>query len=100
MIREDGSWSGRERNCLHLGCDDGTFVDASAASGLDFIEDGRAFAVADYDGDGDPDILLRNRNGPRLMVLRNRFNAGNSTVWLHLTAVRGNRQAIGARVEL
>jgi len=100
FIREDGSWSGSERNCFHLACDDGSFADASAASGLDFIEDGRAFAVIDYDGDGDPDLLLRQRNGPRLRVLRNVFRSGNRSLWLHLSARSGNRDAVGARVEL
>ncbi len=105
MIREDGSWSGRERNCLLAGCDDGTFTDVSAASGIDFIEDGRAFAVLDHDGDGDLDILLRSRNGPRLRVLRNRLDAQAidaraRAVAFHLTGVKSNRDAVGARIEM
>ncbi len=100
MIREDGSWSGRERNCLLVGCDDGTFADASAASGIDFIEDGRAFAVLDHDGDGDLDIFLRSRNGPRLRLLRNRLNAGGRALAFHLTGSRCTRDAVGARIEI
>ena len=36
MIREDLSWGGRERNCLHVGGSDGTFANISAASGVDY----------------------------------------------------------------
>ncbi len=78
MIREDGSWSGRERNCLHLRCDGDRFVDVSFAGGVDFIEDGRAFAVLDIEGDGDPDLLVRSRNGHRLRVVRNDLHEGTA----------------------
>ncbi|MGH9962346.1 MAG: FG-GAP repeat domain-containing protein, partial [Pyrinomonadaceae bacterium] len=47
LIRSDGTWSGRERNVFYLNNRDGTFAEASATTGLDFLEDGRAFALAD-----------------------------------------------------
>jgi tetratricopeptide (TPR) repeat protein len=110
MIRESGSWSGRERNCLHLGGARGRFIDASAASGIDFIEDGRAWAVLDLEGDGDADLLVRSRNGPRLRVLRNEFpalagGARPRSIVFDLEGPRGGAgrvtaDAAGARVEL
>ena len=46
MIREDTSWGGRERNCLHLSSGEGNFIDISAASGVDYIQDGRALCLS------------------------------------------------------
>ena len=39
--------------------------------GLDFIEDSRSFALADFDHDGRVEVFLKNRNGPQLRLLRN-----------------------------
>ena len=58
MIRDGRSWSGRERNCCFLNTADGKFSDISAVSGFDFIDDSRALAVGDWDGDGVADDLL------------------------------------------
>src|SRR4029077_7232484 len=52
LIRSDGTWSGYERNVFYANNRDGTFSDVSAVVGLDFVEDGRSFALADFDGDG------------------------------------------------
>src|SRR5256885_16730291 len=49
LIRSDNSWSGRERNVFYANNRDGTFSAVSGAVGLDFLEDGRAFALADLD---------------------------------------------------
>ncbi len=73
LIREDGTWSGFERNVFYANNRDGTFSDVSGALGLDFIEDGRAFALADFDRDGRQEIFLKNRNAPQLRVLKNRI---------------------------
>ena len=52
LIRSDGTWSGYERNVFYANNRDGTFSDVSGAVGMDFLEDGRAFALADFDHDG------------------------------------------------
>ena len=93
-------WDGFERNAFFLNCGAGRFVDASAAAGLDFIDDGRSFAIFDYDGDGDADLIIRNRTGPQLRLLRNELGHRNQRLAIRLTATRGNRDAIGARVEV
>src|SRR5262252_9295352 len=46
LIRSDATWSGYERNVFYANNRDGTFSDVSGASGLDFLEDARAFALA------------------------------------------------------
>ena len=52
LIRSDGTWSGFERNVFYANNRDGTFSDVSGAVGLDFPEDGRAFALGDFDHAG------------------------------------------------
>src|SRR5262249_46520510 len=76
------------------------FVEISAVSGLDFRDDGRSFAVFDYDGDGDADLVIHSRTGPQLRLLRNDLVHGNRSLALRLTGTRGNRDAIGARIEV
>ena len=41
-------------------------------------------AVADFDGDGDPDICMTNRTAPRLRFLRNDLATGNRWISLRL----------------
>jgi enediyne biosynthesis protein E4 len=80
---------------------DGTFSEVSAASGPHFLEShvGRGAAFADYDEDGDLDILVLNA-GEGVSLLRN--DGGNREHWLGLKLVgrSGNRDGIGARVEV
>ncbi len=56
----------------------------SAVSGLDFPDDGRCVAVADWDQDGDLDLWLANRNAPRLRFMRNNAPTSNHYVSLRL----------------
>ena len=57
LIRSDYTWSGYERNVFYANNRDGTFTDVSGAIGLDFLEDGRSFALADFDHDGRQEIF-------------------------------------------
>lgn len=96
---EGMSWSGRERNRMFLSVGDNKFVDASSVTDLDFLEDARGLGQLDWDGDGRVDLLLRNRNAPRLRLLRNR--GPEDAHWLQVQLVgtgKSNRDAIGARV--
>ncbi len=52
----------------------GGFDEVSGSSGLDIDQDGRSFAVFDYDGDGDADlVLMAPRSSPQLRLFRNDF---------------------------
>ena len=98
LIRSDVSWSGYERNVLYVNNRDGTFADASGALGMDFIEDGRSFALADIDHDGRLELFLKNRNGPQLRVLKNVIKDLSPSISFRLRGSKSNRDAIGAVV--
>ena len=78
---------------------DGTFTEVSSRSGAHFIgsQVSRGVAHADYDNDGDLDILVNNL-GDRPNLLRN--DGGNRENWLavHPIGSTSNRSAVGARV--
>ncbi|MEE8386088.1 MAG: CRTAC1 family protein, partial [Dehalococcoidia bacterium] len=77
----------------------GRFIDVAEQSGPYFREKhvGRGAAFADYDNDGDIDILVMNLNGPA-KLLRN--DGGNRNNWLKIVPqLAGTKvEAIGARV--
>ncbi len=115
LLRQGKSWSGSERNRAFLNCGSpvpsgrgasppsqstSRFANISASSGLDFPDDGRGLAVVDWDGDGDLDLWLSNRTGPRLRLMLNRGAGRNGFVAFRLRGTVVNRDAIGARVEV
>ena len=66
--------------------------------GLDFVEDGRAFALADFDHDGRQEVFLKNRNGPQLRLLKNVMPSLPPSIAFRLRGRKSNRDAIGAAV--
>ncbi len=93
---EPGSWNGGERNYAYLNLGQAEFADASGLSRADFIDDGRVAARLDWDGDGRLDLLLVNRSGPRLRLLRGRTK--QQTIAIELDGGALGRDAVGARV--
>jgi enediyne biosynthesis protein E4 len=77
----------------------GQFVDVSDSVGPPFSEPivARGIATADYDRDGDLDILMT-VNGGRAKLLRNDLPATHSWIRLRLEGSGENRDAIGAEV--
>jgi hypothetical protein len=86
---------------LFLNLANGKFQDVAAANGGDFAAPrvGRGLAFADFDRDGDLDLLLTTNNGPAYLF-RNDLNNGNRFLRLHLTGTKSNRDAIGAVVRI
>jgi hypothetical protein len=69
---QGNSFSGNERNRLFLQ-QDGNFDDASLVSGLDFLQDGRGFAILDFDQDGFLDIGAISNQTPRFRLMKNKL---------------------------
>jgi Flp pilus assembly protein TadD/peroxiredoxin len=97
-IRSDGTWNGNERNTFFLNNRDGSFSEISGLTGLDYSDDSRCFALADIDGDGKPEVLLKNRTSPQVRVLKNELAEIGNCVSFRLRGTKSNRDAIGAAV--
>src|SRR5437868_2565055 len=100
LIRADGTWSGYERNVCYANNHDGTFSDMSYVVGLDFIEDSRSFALADFDHDGRLEVFLKNRNAPQLRILKNVAKDLPPSVAFRLQGTKSNRDAVGASISI
>jgi Flp pilus assembly protein TadD len=98
-IREDYSWSAPEPNVFYARRN-GSYVDCSGISGLDFAEDSRAFAITDVDGDGRLDLIVKNRLAPQVRVFQNNCAAARHSIAFHLRGTKSNRDGIGAEVRV
>jgi hypothetical protein len=79
----------------------GKFQDVAATTGDAFIQPkvGRGLCYADFDRDGDLDILMTTNNGSAYLY-RNDQLAGNHSIRFRLTGTKSNRDAIGAMVRI
>jgi len=86
---------------LFLNLGNGKFQDVASSNGGDFAAPrvGRGLAFADFDRDGDVDLLLTTNNGPGYLF-RNDLNNGNRFLRLHLTGTKSSRDAVGAVVRI
>ncbi len=100
LVRSDRSWNGRERNVFFVNHGDGNFSEASGVVGLDCLEDGRSFALADIDHDGRLEVIVKNRNAPQLRIFRNAMQEIGDSVVFRLRGTKSNHDAIGAKVML
>jgi tetratricopeptide (TPR) repeat protein/peroxiredoxin len=79
------SVAGHQRNVFLRNDGRGRLDDVSGAVGLDLDQDGRAFSVLDFDGDGDPDlVLLAPRSAPQVRLFRNDFEERGATLAVRL----------------
>jgi len=74
-------------------------VAAQVGGGFDQPKVGRGLAYADFDRDGDLDLLLTTNNGPAYLY-RNDQLAGNRSIRFRLIGTKSNRDAIGAVVHV
>lgn len=89
--------SAYERNCLYLNLQGKRFMDGSFASDADLDSDSRSVVTADFDRDGDADLLVGSVGGGPLRLFLNEIPQGNR-LELQLEGTTSNRSAIGAHV--
>ena len=77
------------------------FRELTEAAGLDKVnlDNPGSLITADYDGDGDADLLITQDGGPPVLL---RNDGGNRNHWLRLSlkALADNKSAIGTKVEV
>ncbi len=90
-----------QRDQMFLNNGNGRYTDVSKSSGDYFAESlvGRAAAIADYDNDGDTDIVIMNSN-QRAVLLRNDGGSLKNWLGIKLVGTQSNRDSIGAKVRL
>jgi len=86
---------------LFLNRGKGMFRDVAAEVGGSFDQPkvGRGLAYADFDRDGDLDLLITTNNGPAYLY-RNDQSGGNRSVRFRLIGTKSNRDGIGALVRV
>ena len=112
-FRGDLSWNGYERNVLMR--NDGVdasgalqFTNVAVALGADDKRDARGMAVADFDNDGDLDIVINNNPGAlldnvdhaRATFLRNDIGSHRNWIAIELQGADSNRDGVGALVTI
>jgi tetratricopeptide (TPR) repeat protein len=100
LLAQGHSMSGRERDCCFLNIGKLPFANVSSVTALDFPDDSRGIGLVDWDHDGDQDLWMSCRTAPRVRLLRNEVGNRQSHLTVKLEDRQGNRDAIGARIEL
>ena len=88
----------REPTQLYLNRGDGVFDEAEQEGVLAHKLVARGTAYADYDRDGDLDVLLVENNGPVHLWQNNQNN--NNWLRIRVEGSEGNRDGIGTRIEV
>ena len=74
-------------------------VASEVGGSFDLPKVGRGLAYADFDRDGDLDLLITTNNGPAYLY-RNDQLSGNRSIRFRLKGTKSNRDAIGATVRV
>jgi enediyne biosynthesis protein E4 len=90
-----------QRKELYRNLGNGKFEEVAQQASSDFLvgKSARGSAVADYDNDGDLDILVINLNS-RPSLYRNDASKTRHWIGFQLEGTGSNRDAIGARIEI
>jgi peroxiredoxin len=100
IFKEGFSFSGYERDLFSWNTGQGTFVNLSGISGADSISDGRGSVYADFDNDGDTDILLTTMQHKAHYLLRNNIGDNRHHLRVVLEGTRSGKDAFGTVVRI
>jgi len=98
MLSGKHNISAYESNRLLMNVPDQPFADLSHESGADIDSDSRSVIAADFDRDGDLDLLVASVGGGPLRLFQNRMPQTNQRMRIILMGIQSNPAAIGARV--
>ena len=90
------TWSGYQKKKMFHNLKGQAFKEVSGEAGVDNDLDGRGIGMADFDNDGRLDLYQTNAD--QLALLYRGATDGGNWVQFQLSGVKGNRDAIGARV--
>lgn len=74
------------------------FIPAGGALGFDQADQGRAIICADFDGDGDVDVLSVNHESPPRLWRNNASSTGRRWLTVELKGRGQNSRAVGAKI--
>lgn len=98
-IRRDVQYAQPPHLFLNRGKEGFHDVAAEAGGGFASPKVGRGAAFADFDRDGDLDVLITTNHGPAYLYRNDQFS-GNHSIRFRLTGTKSNRDAIGALVKI
>ncbi len=95
----------KDPNKLYRNPGTGAFVDISVAAGVNDSTHGRGLACADYDNDGDIDVLIgvadaHATTDNHALLFKNELNNGNGWLKVRLVGTTSNRDGFGAQVSV
>ncbi len=100
IFREGFSFSGYERDHLFMNLGTSRFREISGVSGIDSVTDGRGSVFADFDNDGDLDILVTTVQKTARLLHRNNVGQENGFLRVTLEGTKSGKDAFGAVVRL
>ena len=100
IFREGFSFSGYERDDLYLNLGEGRFRNISGVSGIDSITDGRGSIFADFDNDGDLDVVVTTIQKRARLLYRNNVGQSNGFLRVALEGTESGRDAFGTVVRV
>lgn len=90
----------RQRMLFYRNLSNGTFTEIAKDMGRAMVQPraSRGAAMADYDEDGDIDIIVNNLDGAPTLLRNDGGSKAGNWLMLKLTGAKSNRNAVGARV--
>ena len=98
MLSGEHNFSAYEQNKFLLNREGSSFVDLSHESTANLDSDSRSAIAADFDRDGDLDLLVGSVGGGALRLFQNRIPVRNRSLRVELHGTQSHPSGFGARV--